>query len=437
MFARTAMYVGAAGLLALAASAEPVAGQGQPDAGPLGYTVYNLGTLGGSVSSGNTINNLGWAMGNANLSGDQATHATVWAYGFTFDLGTLGGPNSVIDWPVHNDRGVIAGIAETAETDPLMENWSCSDFFPTTDHHVCVGFRWADGAMVALQTLGGTNGYASGVNQQGQIVGWAETSTHDPTCNPPQVLQFEAVRYGPAGKVSELPPLHGDSDGAATAINYHGDAVGITGTCDNAVGAYTARHAVIWRNGVPTRIPTFGGKGWNTPTDINRSGQVVGFADLPGDVVNGVLTFNPVAFIWSAGTGTRKILPLPGDTNSIAWAINDQGDVVGQSFGGPEGSRAFIWRNGVSYDLNTYIPASASLYLLYAEGIDNSGQITGQACVLSGGACSTDTPAFLAVPAPFQAELKTAASAPPLAASGQLVQSALRSHGFRFRSSTE
>jgi hypothetical protein len=53
--------------------------------------------------------------------------------------------------------------------------------------------------------------------------------------------------------------------------------------------------------------------------------------DSPGDVVDGVLTPIPlpVAFIWSEATGTQKVLPLPGDTNAIAYAINDRGQVVG------------------------------------------------------------------------------------------------------------
>jgi probable HAF family extracellular repeat protein len=414
MYAKTLVYLGAMASLTLA-SADRLAAQAQSGGDrALQYSVYNLGTLGGTSSSGNAINNSGWAMGNANLPGDGTTHAAVWIDGMKFDLGTLGGPNGGIEWPVHNDRGVISGIAETSAIDPLKENWSCGAFFPSFDNHVCLGFRWLEGVMTPLPTLGGTNGYAAGVNQRGQVVGWAENTVHDATCNLPQVLQFEAAVWDPDGKIRELPPLARDLDGAATAINDQGDAVGISGTCDNAVGAYTAKHAVIWHDGVPSLIKTFGGEGWNTPTDINKHGQVVGFADLPGDVVGGVLTPFPipVGFIWSAATGTQKILPLPGDTNSIAYAINDRGQVVGQSFGGPEGSRAFIWQDGKSYDLNSFVPAGSSLYLVYAEGINDRGEITGGACVLVDGACPSPdvTPAFLAIPNRSMGDANAAAS---------------------------
>jgi probable HAF family extracellular repeat protein len=388
-------------LFAFLAAPLGLAAQGLPSSGgSLQYTAYDLGTLGGSVASGNAINDLGWAMGNANLAGDGVTHAAVWINGMHFDLGTLGGANSVIEWPVHNDLGVISGFSETAALDPLNENWSCSAFFPTVTNHVCVGFRYFAGAMTPLPTLGGTNGYAAGANQLGEVVGWAENSVRDSTCNPPQVLQFEAVRWSLDGKIHVLAPLPGDLDGAAVAINIEGDAVGISGTCDNAVGAYTAAHAVIWHEGRPSLISTFGGQGWNTPTDINGQGQVVGFADLPGDVVGGVLQFNPVAFIWSEAAGTQQIPPLPGDTNSIAYAINDRGVVVGQSFGGAEGSRAFIWVNGISYDLNSLLPAGSALYLIYAEGINDRGEITGQACSAFDGSCAagSEAPAYLAIP---------------------------------------
>ena len=67
-----------------------LAAQEQPDH----YRLYNLGNLSGTASEGNTINNIGWAIGAADQSGDITEHATVWIYGLRFDLGTLGGTQS-------------------------------------------------------------------------------------------------------------------------------------------------------------------------------------------------------------------------------------------------------------------------------------------------------------------------------------------------------
>ena len=370
------------------------------------YTVINLGTLGGHSSSAASINQIGWIAGTSNLAGDQYSEATLWRYGSTIPLGTLGGANSGVDWPNHNNFGLIAGISETAAVDPLGEDWSCQAFFPTVPDtkHVCVGFKWFGGRMAALPTLGGVNGYAAGTNDWGQIVGWAETSYHDPTCTAVtkvpnsfyQVLQFEPVFWDFAGRVHELPTVPGDPDGAATAINDWGQAVGISGTCDQAVGRFSAAHAVIWNNGSVYQLPTFGGISWNTPQDINNLGEVVGFDNLPGDTSG---QFQPLGFVWTKNGGLQKILPLPGDTNTEAAGVNDFGQVVGVSFNPSNPNalpRAIIWKNGKTRDLNAYLRANSSLYLLAASDINDAGDIVGQALVM--GSSPAQTPAFLATP---------------------------------------
>src|SRR5262249_29493582 len=252
---------------------------------------------GGRESGANSINNRGWVTGSANLPGDNTSHATLWLKGFKIDLGTLGGPNSGVFWPIKNDAGISGGIAETAVLDRRGEKWSCSAFFRSETGHTCLGFVWRNGTMTALPTLGGNNSYATAANSRGQVVGWAENAVHDPTCTGRgQVLQFRAVIWGPRdGQIQELPPLPGDTTSGATEINDRGQVVGIWGICDQAVGQFSAAHAVLWENGVPTDIGNLGGTAWNTPTAINNHGTVAGFS-LPADQ-NG--TRNYRAFIWT------------------------------------------------------------------------------------------------------------------------------------------
>jgi probable HAF family extracellular repeat protein len=362
---------------------------------PGNYTVAGLGMLGGTVSGGSSINNRSWVTGFSNLPGDTRTHATLWRDGSTLDLGTLGGLNndlnSAVIWPVKNDRGLIAGISETPATDPLGERWSCAAFFPTVTGHTCLGFVWQDGVMTALPTFpGGNNGYASGANNLGQVVGWAENSVHDSTCVAPQVLQFRAALWGPNyGQIQALSPLPDDTTSAATAINDKGQVVGISGICDRAVGRFSAAHAVLWQDGTVMDIGNLGGVAWNTPTAINHQGQVVGFSDLPGDE-SGAPNFH--AFLWTRSGGIQDLGTLPGDVYSLAFGINDRGQVVGQSIGAG-GSRAFLWQNGVMTDLNTLVPPG-SLYLVYANDINASGEIAGGAFDENTG----ESPAFLATP---------------------------------------
>jgi probable HAF family extracellular repeat protein len=363
------------------------------------YRIVDLGTLGGSAAIANTINDLGIASGTANVTGDTASHATAWFYGLKQDLGTLGGPNSTVAWPNRNNHGVIAGISELAGTDKMNENFSCPAFFPV-DGHSCVAFVWQWGNMTQLPLLGGNNSIGAGINNRDQIVGWAETNVHDSTCVFPQIFQFEAVIWGPAtGQIRQLPPYGKDPDSAATAINDQGQVVGISGTCDVAIGAYSAIHAVLWDHGKPFDLGNLGGAGWNTPTVINNLGQVGGFADVPGDVVGGTLTPNFQAFLWTRELGMINLHTLHGDAISEVTGMNNRTQIVGTSFAaGFANPRAFYWQNGKIVDLNSLVPANSSLHLISTGDINDEGVIAAQACFLTNGSCGSATTAVLLIP---------------------------------------
>lgn len=383
---------GATVLLALCLTANAA------DAGSIVYRVTNLGDPGGGGLSQGTSNNQPGTIAGFTLLPDTTMKAEIWRDGKAANLGTLGGPNSSVAWPNRNDHGVIAGIAETAQLQPLGEAWSCfSAVFFFADNHVCRGFVWRDGSMTRLPTLGGDNGFATGINNRDEIVGWAENTTHDPTCNlytnTGQVLQFEAVMWvrdrddasGSRYRAIALPPLSGDLDGAATAINQRGEVVGISGICDAAVGGGTAEHMVVWDHGVVARqLPTLGGAFWNTPMDINDRGDIAGFADLPGDGPT-LAQANFHAFFWSARpypcngavvTGTCDLGTLSGDSVSEALGVNDRDQVVGVSL---PSNRAFIWENGRMTDLNSMLVPGTTLALRVGQDINDRGEITGQA----------------------------------------------------------
>lgn len=358
------------------------------------YYVFNLGTPLGGYAEPVGINNLGWISGGDNLTGNTQVNAELWI-GAPLDLGTLGGPNSNISWPNHSTRGEIVGIAETAEMNPLGEAWSCSAFFFGPDGYICNGFAWRDGVMTALPPFpGGYNSYAAGVNNRGQVVGWAENGVYDPTCNhqPPykQFLQFEAAIWGPKlTEMTKLPPYPGDPDSAATAINNLGQVIGISGLCSNAVGGESAKHALLWDNGQPIDLGNLGAEAWNTPVSLNNKGQVIGFANNTEG--------NAQAFLWTQESRKMRALPFIGDDNSsAAYDINEKGQIVGISDGGtePYGGRAFLYENGMIMDLNGLVQGDSSLYLFLAQGINDRGEIVGTAIDASGGQVG-----FLAVPA--------------------------------------
>ena len=350
------------------------------------YVVKDLGTLGGTASVAEGINDRGWVVGSANLAGDQNGHAYLWRDGVMTDLGTLGGPNSQEQWPVNDNRGLIVGTAETKAMDPFNEDFCSFDFdlgVPQTGL-ICLGFLWRDGLMTALGTLGGNNSYAAGVNNRGQAVGWAENSTLDPTCLPPQMLDFEAVIWGPEqGDIQELPPLQGDTVAMATGINDNGLVIGRSGVCSNS-----SLHGVVWQEGMPTDLGNLGGVLNTQPWAINSRGQVVGNSDLAGDNNQPPPQQPPPfhTFLWTKDSGMQDLGTLPGDVYSSAFGINEQGQVVGgsctQNF---NLCRAFLWQNGVMTDANALVMGPTSLHLWFGNDINSRGEIAAYALDQSNG----------------------------------------------------
>ena len=129
--------------------------------------------------------------------------------------------------------GLVSGISLTDAVDPNKEGWSCGAFLPNPNFNVCLGFVWdpITQKMRALPTLGGTNGFATGTNNFGETVGWAENTVHDSTCVAPQVFQFKPVVWVRAetrsarcrllARTDRAPPRHsmiGDKSSASPAI---------------------------------------------------------------------------------------------------------------------------------------------------------------------------------------------------------------------------
>jgi probable HAF family extracellular repeat protein len=382
-------YIAAIAVFAvLAAPARTAAQDGE---GHTRYRVINLDLLpGGTTAYGASINNRGWVMGESGVSPGNwpvVTHATIWRNGVITDLGTLGGPGSGIDWVQKNNNGPIAILSQTANIDPNNEDF-CN--FPFNTDLTCLGAVWQNGVLTALPTLGGYNAYPGGSNNLGQIVGAAETSTQDPTCIAPQVLDYEAVIWGPKpGQIQVLPPFAGDSIGVALEINDWGQVVGVSGAC--APYGLSTVHALLWQDGRPHNLGSLGGQNGTVPFVINDWGQVVGYSDLADNVTTH-------AFLWTPKNHMRDLGTLPGDVFSSASGINNIGQVVGGSCDDSGNCRDFLWSHGAMSDLNTLVCPGTSLYLtgngIAGPDINDRGEITGGAYDPNTG----DTPAFLAIP---------------------------------------
>jgi len=340
---------------------------------PLRYTVQDLGTLGGTFSFAGGITNNGLVEGVSTLPGDTSLHALLWQKptGMT-DLGTLGGPNS--EGYGLNESGEVVGESEASALDPNGE-----DFCGFGTHLICLPFIWRHGVMTPLPLLGGNNGFATRVNNQGQAVGNAEYNTPDPTC----VFRIGVVVWENGKIIKILPPLPGDPDATPYAINDWGQVTGASGDCSSS----DPLHAVLWQDGKVTNLGSLGGTR-SVGIDINNQGQVVGNSWLTGQTAYH-------AFLWQKRTGMIDLGTLSGDVYSTGDGINGEGQVVGGSYDIDFNERTFLWQKRTGMiDLNTLIPPGSPLFLLEADGINDWGQIVGYAYQISTG----DLHAYLATP---------------------------------------
>ena len=115
-----------------------------------GYTIVNLGTLGGSSSAAEGININGYVVGNSFVAADTTTHAFLYGNGEMIDIGTLGGTFG--EAYSINSNGWVVGLSSTAS-------------------NAAHAFVYSNGVMNDLGTLGGTSSGAQGINNNGQVVG--------------------------------------------------------------------------------------------------------------------------------------------------------------------------------------------------------------------------------------------------------------------------
>lgn len=202
-------------------------------------------------------------------------------------------------------------------------------------------------------TLGGSNtddGFIiSGLNNSGQIAGYSYTSNG---------VTHAYVSSG--GKITDLNP-QGATTSRANGINDAGTVVGeVTDHNGND-------RATVFKNGTVTDLGTLGGTS-SYAYGINNAGTVVGSAFLAGQS-----TFH--AYITQNGKLVDIGSLIGAAGYSEAYAINEQGLVVGYSATADGGQHAFSYLNGTMKDLGTPDGTAYS----EAQAVNGSGTIVGYA----------------------------------------------------------
>jgi probable HAF family extracellular repeat protein len=266
------------------------------------------------------------------------SHAFLYTDGVMIDLGTLGGENS--NALGINNSGEVVGWAQTTNG----------------SHHA---FLYTDGVMIDLGTLGGENSFGRGINNSGEVVGYSRTVSGELHAFLYSDSDGEMIDLGTPGETS-----------LAYDINDFGD---VTGWYVTASGS---AHAFLYSGGVRVDLGTLDGDPLpghlrhSYGSAINDLGEVAGYsgtATIPGA---------EHAFLYS--DALMIDLGTLGGRTSRAWGINNSGEVVGWAHTTNLSQHAFLYAGGVMIDLNDLLPADSQWNFVYrATDINNVGQIVG------------------------------------------------------------
>ncbi|MFU8857527.1 MAG: HAF repeat-containing protein, partial [Deferrisomatales bacterium] len=167
-------------------------------------------------------------------------------------------------------------------------------------------FLWQEDHLHLLGGLGGNWSAAYGINDGGQVVGWAETEDR----------RLVAFRWE-AGVMTPLGTLGGPTS-VAYAINEAGQAAGYSTTTHGADRAF-----LVEPHGELVSLGTLGG--YSVAYDVDNLGRVVGESLTLGGRAH--------AFLWEAGrmVDLNDLLTTgSGWELSRAYAISDEGHIAGQ-----------------------------------------------------------------------------------------------------------
>lgn len=255
------------------------------------------------------------------------------------------------------------------------------------------GMIWTNGfASVLPQSY---HGYGISINNQGEIVGtvisrsadtatiWQATPTGASYVGSLAGPAYNGQAFGEA--VNNAGVVVGGSNPAivwhgttATALgNAPGGAVSDTASAINASGTIVGYAdgasgpvAVKWNGTTASLLPALN---WGSNArGINDAGVIVGTVNLTSDNSRGT------AAEWK-GNNLVQLGSLGGSL-SQAYAINNQGQVVGMSTDAAGTSYATLWNGTTAINLNAYLPpamAQAGWVMSEADAINNNGWIAG------------------------------------------------------------
>ena len=306
------------------------------------------------------------------VSGFPEFLAVLWRGDSVTSLGTLGGTSSLA-WGVNDSNQVVgASLTATPETLPLPFFYLTPVPFPVSNE--MHAFLWSEGKLLDLKTLGGPDSFAQFINASGQVAGISYTnSTPNATTGFPTLDPF----LWENGKMKDLGTL-GGTMGFATGINNQGHVIGQSNLAGDAT-----YHPFVWRSGHLTDLNTLGGAN-GASIWINQAGGIAGWADLPGNQMHHAFLWQNGKMTDLGTVGTDPCSTAYG-VNDRAQVVGNSGDGSGIEACGPK-LHGFLWENGgPAVDLDTlFAPLSSGAQIFGACCIADGGEILGTANLPNG-----------------------------------------------------
>lgn len=218
-------------------------------------------------------------------------------------------------------------------------------------------FEWIGSAAAA-----GTS-RAYGLNEAGQVAGAAWLT---PGSEGYATLRETGFIHTPGASDERIGTLGGQRS-KAFALNASGHAVGWSETAQSSTGLLVTPHAFLYADGVRHDLGVLPGKAVSVAYGINDAGQIVGYSG------SGIAAGSR-AFLYQNGTMTELgTLSAGANATSSALGINNQGQIVGYASTDGGNNHAFLYTDGVMQDLGTLSNQGDS----YAHAINAAGWVVG------------------------------------------------------------